>query len=167
MTATDFEYTAYLHTTPHRLWQALIEPAFTTRYWGVAFVTDWEVGSPMTWEEAGGSTSDPGQVVLEYEPPRRLAYTWHSFTPEWAQVAGVEDEMLAKIAAEPRSHVAFELEPVGATVKLTVVHGGFEPASTVREMIGEGWPHVVSNLKTLLETGETLPAPEPPPAEDG
>ncbi|GAB3219489.1 metalloregulator ArsR/SmtB family transcription factor [Glycomyces halotolerans] len=158
MATDDFVYTTYIDTTPDRLWQALIDPAFTTRYWGVAFVTDWKVGSTMTWEEGGGSTSDPGQVVLEYDPPRRLSYTWHTFTQEWADVSGVGQDTLTKIAAEPRSKVTFELEPVAGTVKLTVIHSGFEPGSTVREMIAEGWPHLLSNLKTLMETGETLTA---------
>ncbi|WP_408612175.1 SRPBCC domain-containing protein [Glycomyces terrestris] len=59
---------------------------------------------------------------------------------------------------EPRSRVGFTLEPAGAAVKLTVVHDGFAPGSTVRDMIGEGWPALLSSLKTLLETGEPLPS---------
>ncbi|GAB3992322.1 metalloregulator ArsR/SmtB family transcription factor [Glycomyces albus] len=157
METAEFVYTTYIRTTPERLWQALIDPAFTTRYWGVAFISDWEVGSTMTWEEGGGSTDDPEQVVLEYDPPRRLSYTWHTFTPQWAKAAGVGEETRAEIAAERRSKVAFDLEPVGETVKLTVVHGGFEPGSKVRDMVSQGWPQLLSSLKTLLETGETLP----------
>jgi hypothetical protein len=58
--------------------------------------------------------------------------------------------------------VTFDIEPLGEMVKLTVVHDGFEPGSTALEMVREGWPHLLSDLKTLLETGETLPtAPEP------
>ena len=73
----------------------------------------------------------------------------------------MDDETLARISAERRSKVTFDLEPHGATVKLTVVHDGFDPGSTVRDMVQEGWPALLSSLKTLLETGNTLPGPEP------
>jgi uncharacterized protein YndB with AHSA1/START domain len=62
------------------------------------------------------------------------------------------------MAAEPRSKVTFDLEPVGDMVKLTVVHDGFEPGSAVLSSISQGWPELLSSLKTLLETGEPLPA---------
>lgn len=157
MTHNAFVYTTYIHTTPERLWQALTDPAFTRRYWGVAFDTDWAPGSTMTWEEGDSRTSDPEQVVLEFEPYRRLSYTWQTFTSEWARSVGVDDETLERIRKEERSKVTFELEPQGEAVKLTVVHDGFAPDSKVREMIGEGWPPLLSSLKTLLETGEPLP----------
>jgi uncharacterized protein YndB with AHSA1/START domain len=157
-----FVYTTFINTTPERLWQALTDPAFTRRYWGVAFESDWTEGSTMTWEENGTRTADPEQVVLESDPYRRLAYTWHTFTPEWARAAGVSDDVLAALRSEGRSKVTFEIEPVGQVVKLTVVHDGFDPASTAREMVSVGWPELLSNLKTLLETGDTLPpAAEP------
>jgi uncharacterized protein YndB with AHSA1/START domain len=98
----------------------------------------------------------PEQVVLESEPPRRLSYTWHTFTPELATRFGWEEERLALLAAEPRSQVTFELEPDDGLTKLTVIHDGFEPGSAVLESISGGWPRVIANLKTLLETGETL-----------
>jgi uncharacterized protein YndB with AHSA1/START domain/DNA-binding transcriptional ArsR family regulator len=158
MTNPEFVYTTYINTTPERLWQALTDPAFTRRYWGVAFESDWKTGSTMVWEERGTKTADPAQVVLESEPYRRLAYSWHTFTPEWAEANGFSDELLSKVAGERRSKVTFEIEPLGRMVKLTVVHGDFEPWSTVVEMVSEGWPRLLSDLKTLLETGETLPA---------
>ncbi|MEB8336022.1 ArsR/SmtB family transcription factor [Streptomyces endophyticus] len=155
-----FVHTSYIRTTPERLWEALTSPAFTRRYWGVAFETDWKPGSPMVWLEGDGRTEDPEQVVLEADPPRRLAYTWHTFTPAWAQSVGVDEELRKRIASESRSKVSFDLEAMGETVKLTVVHDGFEPGSTVRGMIGDGWPALLSSLKTLLETGEPLPEPQ-------
>jgi uncharacterized protein YndB with AHSA1/START domain len=112
----------------------------------------------MTWEQEGVTIADPAQVVLESEPGRRLAYSWHTFTPEFAEAVGLSDETLAKMTSERRSKVTFEIEPLGQLVKLTVVHDDFEPGSTVVEMVSEGWPHLLSDLKTLLETGETLPA---------
>lgn len=153
-----FVYATYINTTPERLWQALTEPAFTQRYWETTFTTDWAKGSPMTWDNHGVQIADPEQVVIESDPFRRLSYTWHSFTPELAERFGWDAELLAKVASEPRSTVTFEIEPAGeGVVKLTVVHGGFGPDSTVAEMVSGGWPAVVASLKTLLETGDPLP----------
>ncbi|WP_028925143.1 ArsR/SmtB family transcription factor [Pseudonocardia acaciae] len=157
MGSTEFVYTTYIKTTPERLWRALTDPAFTRRYWQATFESDWEKGSTMVWTQNGVRMSDPEQVILESEPYRRLAYTWHTFTPEFAAAVGMSDEVLAKAAAEPRSRVSFDIEPLGETVKLTVVHEGFEPGSTVLELVSGGWPHLLSDLKTLLETGDTLP----------
>ena len=116
----------------------------------------------MTWDQFGVTIADPEQVVLESEPYRRLSYSWHSFTPELAESIDLTDDVRTRIAAEQRSRVSFDLEPLGELVKLTVVHDGFEPGSVVASMVGQGWPRILSNLKTLLETGATLPdAPEP------
>ncbi|MFJ6567854.1 ArsR/SmtB family transcription factor [Streptomyces sp. NPDC091292] len=155
----EFVYTTYIRTTPERLWQALTDPAFTLRYWKVALKSDWKPGSTLTWEQEGTTISDPEQVVLEAEPHRRLAYTWHTFTPEWATSVGLGDDVLAKLTAEPRSKVGFDIEPLGEMVKLTVTHSAAVPGSTLLEMVGQGWPPLLSSLKTLLETGETLPEP--------
>jgi DNA-binding transcriptional ArsR family regulator/uncharacterized protein YndB with AHSA1/START domain len=152
-----FVYTTYIQTTPEALWQALTDPAFTSRYWDVRFDTDWTAGSTMTWDNHGAVIADPGQVVLESDPYRRLSYTWHNFTRELGDAIGFSDEVLAALAAEPRSKVTFEIEPAGDAVKLTVVHDGFEPGSKVAESVSGGWPKVIANLKTLLETGEPLP----------
>jgi uncharacterized protein YndB with AHSA1/START domain/DNA-binding transcriptional ArsR family regulator len=162
MDKPSFVYTTYIRTTPERLWQALTEPAFTQRYWGATFKTDWKPGSGMTWDQFGVTIADPEQVVLESEPYRRLSYTWHSFTPELAESLNLTEEVLERIADEPRSRVTFEIEPLGDLVKLTVVHEGFEPGSLVVSMVGQGWPRVLSNLKSLLETGETLPESSEP-----
>ncbi|TLS41969.1 metalloregulator ArsR/SmtB family transcription factor [Streptomyces montanus] len=157
---TEFVYTTYINTTPERLWQALTDPSFTRRYWETTFETDWKVGSTMVWDGHGGKTEDPAQVILESDPPRRLSYTWHTLTPEWAEAAGVSSEAFTKVASERRSKVTFTIEPLGQLVKLTVVHDDFDPGSTVLEMVSNGWPHLLSDLKTLLETGETLPSAE-------
>jgi uncharacterized protein YndB with AHSA1/START domain len=162
MDKPSFVYTTYIQTTPERLWQALTDPAFTRQYWGATFRTDWNAGSAMTWDQFGVTIADPEQVVLESEPYRRLSYSWHSFTPELADSIQLTDDVRTRIAAEPRSRVSFDLEPLGELVKLTVVHDGFELGSVVASMVGQGWPRILSNLKTLLETGATLPdAPEP------
>jgi uncharacterized protein YndB with AHSA1/START domain/DNA-binding transcriptional ArsR family regulator len=158
MESNEFVYTTYIHTTPERLWQALTEPAFTRRYWNSAFDTDWAAGSTMTWDNGGVTIADPEQVVLVSEPYRRLSYTWHNFTPELAERYEFSDEFMARAAVEPRSKVTFEIEPVteadlgSGTVRLTVVHDGFPAGSVIRESVSGGWPMVLSELKTLLET---------------
>jgi uncharacterized protein YndB with AHSA1/START domain len=161
-----FVYTNYIRATPEQVWRGLTDPAFTKRYWrhpaagGKTFPSDWKKGS--TWdlvhEDVGLVVSDPEQVILESDPSRRLAYTWHTFTPEWAAQVGMDDETAGQWRAEPRSKVAFDIEDVGHGVaKLTVTHDGFMLGSVVLAAISEGWPAVLSSLKTLLETGSTLP----------
>ena len=154
---TSFVYATYIQTTPERLWQALTEPAFTERYWAVTFDSDWKPGSTVTWHTRGLTIADPEQVVVESDPYRRLSYTWHTLTPEWAQSLSLTDEARGRLAAEPRSKVTFEIEPLGEQVKLTVIHDDLEPGGTMGSLISEGWPRVLANLKTLLETGDTLP----------
>ncbi|GAA0400550.1 hypothetical protein GCM10009530_60490 [Microbispora corallina] len=149
-----FVYTTYIGTSPERLWRALTDPAFTRRYWGATFDTDWAPGSPMVWHYAGATATGPEQVVLESYPYRRLAYTWHTFTPEMGAATGMDEETLARLTAEPRSKVTFDIEPVEEGVRLTVVHDGFEPGGALLAGIGEGWPRILSALKTLLETGD-------------
>jgi uncharacterized protein YndB with AHSA1/START domain len=163
--ATSFTYTSYILATPERVWQGLTDPALERRYWRQqsagpkTFRSDWKEGSTydMTHEDVGLVVSDPEQVILESDPYRRLAYTWHTITAEWAAAVGMDDTTADTWRAEPRSKVAFDIEDIGhGTVKVMVVHDGFEPGSVVLKAISEGWPAVLSSLKTLLETGATL-----------
>ncbi len=156
MQKPEFVYTTYIKTTPEQLWQALTDPAFTRRYWGATFTSDWNAGSEMTWEYGGVTIADPNQIVLESDPYRRLAYTWQTVTQEFAKTVGFSDEYFVKVAAERRSKVSFDIEPHGQGVGLTVVHSDFDPQSAMLESISNGWPVILSSLKTLLETGETL-----------
>jgi uncharacterized protein YndB with AHSA1/START domain len=152
-------YTTYINTTPERLWQAVTDPAFTRRYWSVAFDTDWRTGSAMTVEldQGGVRIADPAQVVLESDPGRRLSYIRHTFTPERAAAYGISEEDRARFASERRSKVTFDIEPAGETVKLTVVHDDLDPGSAILPNVSQGWPRILSDLKTLLETGDILP----------
>jgi DNA-binding transcriptional ArsR family regulator/uncharacterized protein YndB with AHSA1/START domain len=156
MQKPEFVYTTYIRTTPELLWRGITDPAFTRRYWGLALASDWQVGSPLTYtfDKTNLTIADPAQIVLESEPYRRLSYTWLTFTPEWAAANGVSDEQLAKLSSERRSKVTFTIDDLGQMVKLTVVHDGFEPGSAVLENVSGGWPRVLSDLKTLLETGD-------------
>jgi uncharacterized protein YndB with AHSA1/START domain len=158
MQKPEFVYTTYIRTTAERVWQALTDPAFTGRYWGTTLTSDWSVGSTMTWEYAGVTMADPTQVVLESEPFRRLAYTWHKMTPEFGRAVEFNDEYFARVAGERQSRVSFDIEPAGEAVKLTVVHDDFDPGSAILESVSAGWPWILSSLKSLLETDEALPA---------
>ncbi|MCJ1676724.1 SRPBCC family protein [Streptomyces sp. APSN-46.1] len=161
MSDSAITYTLYIQADPSRVWQALTEPAFTRRYWGLSFETDWTVGSAMEWVERGARTSDAAQVVLACVPDRLLSYTWHTFTPQWAASVGIEEELRAELARELRTKVTYEIEPVGDTLaRLTILHEGFTPGGTLIGMCGRAWPMIASSLKTLLETGAPLPEPE-------
>ncbi|MGS2616661.1 ArsR/SmtB family transcription factor [Micromonospora sp. LZ34] len=175
MQSPTFVYTTYINTTPQRLWAALTEPAFTRRYWGgVALRSDWQVGSPVLWQDApNGEFRDLGQRVLAAEPYRLLSYSWHGFQPEHAAHFGWSAEELAARLGERRSKVTFEITPHGEAVRLTVVHDDFSPDSEMHRAISGqldgsgGWPELLASLKTLLETGEPLPEPAPEPAAPG
>jgi uncharacterized protein YndB with AHSA1/START domain len=157
MSGPTFVYKTYIKTTPEQLWQALTDPAFTERYWGSSLESDWTQGSTIAWNQHGVVIDDPAQIVLASDPYVRLSYTWHTFTPELKGLHGISDDVFDRIVAEPRSKVTFEIEDLGGTVKLTVVHDGFEDESAVFTLVSEGWPRVISGLKSLLETGEVLP----------
>jgi uncharacterized protein YndB with AHSA1/START domain/DNA-binding transcriptional ArsR family regulator len=158
----EFVYVTYIRTSPEQLWRALTAPEFTARYWGRTYHTDWKKGSPYAVTQFGIRVDDPEQIILEADPPRRLSYSWHTVTSEMAEAFAWTDEYLAQVAAEPRSRVTFEIEPEEeGSVRLTVVHDGFEEGSATLESISGGWPRVLANLKTLLETGEVEPLRPP------
>ena len=159
MEKPHFVYTTYIASTPERVWQALTDPEFTSGYWGVELETDWKVGSPITWHQAGVVTTDPGQVVLEADPFRRLAYTWHRMTEEWIDAIGSQVfpiDSLRRMSAEPLSRVTFEIAEADGAVKLTVVHDDFETGSLVFGGVSQGWPRVIAALKSFVETGRSL-----------
>ncbi len=175
-TGTRFTYSIYIEASPERVWQGLTDPADTRRYWrhpsagGKSLPSDWQKGSTydLVHEDVGLVVHDPEQVILESDPHRRLAYSWHTFTPEWAERVGLVEEAAGAWRAEPRSKVAFDIEDTGrGVVKLTVVHDGFEPGSVVLQAISEGWPAVLSSLKTLLETGSPLTSTQVAPSSNG
>ena len=161
--ATAFVYVSYIRTSAEKLWEALTTPAFVRRYFGGGGPdSDWRVGSPVRWSMGGEPARDWDQHVLEADPPRRLAYTWHNYQPEMQEMFGWSDEKLATLQQEPVSRVTFEIEPVAASdpthpaVKLTVTHDGFVPGSEMLAGVAGGWPGILSNLKSLLETGEVV-----------
>lgn len=157
---SQFVYRTWIRTTPDALWQALTTTEFTRQYWNMEFITDWQPGSPMVWVYGGTRIEDPGQKVLEAEPGKRLSFTWHGFTPEFSATIGLDDETRAKLLGEARSVVTFEIETLEDNdkwVQLIVTHSSEAADSILVGMVTEGWPPLLSGLKTLLETGSTFP----------
>jgi uncharacterized protein YndB with AHSA1/START domain len=138
-----FVYVVYIATTPEEAWKALTEGAVTRQYWGYENLSDWKVGSRWDHRRA----DDPGKVlltgkVLEVVPPRRLVLTW------------VAPDDAANKAKHTR--VTFEIEPIANMVRLTVIHDELEDGSDMHRSISEGWPRVLSSMKSFLETGRAL-----------
>ena len=143
MTRTEHVYVMYIATTPKRVFDAIVKPEFTRQYWGHENHSDWKPGSG--WEHRDpetGKTKIVGQVV-ECEPPRRLVITW-AYPADAAN-------------ANAHSRVTFEVEPIDEMVRLTVTHDQLEPGSNMEKGITQGWPRVLSSLKSFLETGKPLP----------
>lgn len=146
-----FACTTLVRTTPQRIWQAFTDPAQSRHALGFALEADWRVGATYVWEEHGVRVGHPGQVVLEYQPHRRLAFAFHAFTPAYGAAVGLPAEILAVAAAEPSSRVAFAVEPCGDLVRWTVVHDGFEPGSAVLDVVARSWPARIARLRQVLE----------------
>jgi uncharacterized protein YndB with AHSA1/START domain len=143
MSKTTFVYVTYIATTPEKVFQALTEPAVTRQYWGLENVSDWKPGSP--WRHQSGNDAKTVRMlgeVVECAPPRRLVITW-AFPAD---------------AANRLKHtrVAFDIEQIEKMVKLTVTHDELERGSDMERGIAEGWPRVLSSLKSFLETGRPL-----------
>lgn len=145
MSKPDFVYVTYIETTPEKLWQALTESEFSKRYWfGTELRTDWRIGSPFALV-MDGKVTDTG-TVLEFDPPKRLSYTFRHELNEAAR-------------REKPSRVTFVLQPHGRVVKLTLTHDGFPAGTVVIDDISRGWPALLASLKSLLESGEALVIP--------
>jgi uncharacterized protein YndB with AHSA1/START domain len=122
--------------------------------------SDWKAGSAIRLQWGPGQEfRDTGQVVFESEPCRPLSYRWHNYQREHAELFGWSEETFAELVKEPPSTVTFDLESFRETVKLTVIHDDFEPDSEMLKGVRDGWPTILSNLKTLLETSQRLPLP--------
>lgn len=147
-----FVYTTYIHTTPERLWYAVTSPASSAVYLGHAIESDWQKGSLYAWVENGLRIEHADQVIVESDPYQRLAFTFHTIDSDFRRISpDLADETIAAAAAEQRSRVAFDIEPRGDQVKLTVVHDGFGLESTVRLLVSDIWPLKLARLKSGLE----------------
>jgi uncharacterized protein YndB with AHSA1/START domain len=143
MDKSEFVYVIVIRTTPEKLWQALTEPEFTRKFWvGTVQQCDWKVGSPWKMLAPDGRVADAGQVV-EIDQPRKLVLTW-------------QNHLFAELTAEGFSRMTYTLEPMGSSVKLTVTHTMDREDSKLVKAVSNGWPSLLSSLKSLLETGEAL-----------
>ena len=140
---STFIYVTYIRTSAEALWSALLKPEFTKQYWyGMQMISDWQPGASWKLVFADGRIGDTGEV-LEIEPPRRLVIRWHNeFRPE--------------LKAEGPAQCTFELEPTGDVVKLTITHSSVKADSKLIVAVSGGWPKILANLKTLLETGKPM-----------
>jgi uncharacterized protein YndB with AHSA1/START domain len=138
----DFVYVTYISSTPEKVFKALIAPEMTRKYWAHLNVSDWKAGSPWRHEDSNDGAVHLVGKVLESDPPRRLVISW-------AFPADKDNE--AK-----HTRVTFLVEPGPTAVRLTVMHEDLEAGSDMDQGIRRGWPVVLSNLKTLLETGNAM-----------
>jgi uncharacterized protein YndB with AHSA1/START domain len=135
----------YIKTTPERLWEAITDPEQRSKYsFGTQQVSDWTPGSQYKMVQPGMDLLLGEGENLEVDPPRRLVQT---FTALWSE----------EVKSEGASRVTWEIEPVEDSCRLTVVHDQLREGAH-GELYG-GWPMILSGLKTLLETGETLTTP--------
>lgn len=142
-TVPTYVYVTYIRASAEDVWRALTDADLTARYWGHANISDWQPGSPWEHRRVDGSGAvDVVGKVVEADPPSRLAITF-------------EDSPDAERPAGP-SLVTFLVEPHEDIVRLTVTHENL-PNVEMRNGIAQGWPAVLANLKSLLETGDVLP----------
>jgi len=142
MSKSKFVYVTYIAAKPEQIWKALLDAQFTRQYWGHDNVSDWKPGS--AWEHRANDDAHTLKLVgkvVESTPPRRLVLTW-------ASPADAAD-------TAKHSRVTFELAAIEDMTRLTVTHDELD-AEMLRG-ITEGWPRVLSSLKSLLETGRPLP----------
>ena len=140
MASERFVYVTYIASTPQKVWDALVTGEVTRQYWGHENVSDWKPGS--RWQHVTADAERRVRVegeVIEFTPPERLVLTWRD-----------------PGAAGERTRVTLTVEQVGKKVRLTVLHDELRPGSDMLPKISEGWPRVVSSLKSLLETGKPL-----------
>jgi len=146
--ASTFIYVTYIRTTPEKLWSALTDTDFMQQYWFNARVeSDFKKGSPWRIVLEDGRVADTGEI-LEAKPPKRLVIKWRNeFKPE--------------LKAEGYAICTMELEPVADAVKLTITHSIDTENAKFIEAVSGGWPKILSNLKSLLETGELVLVEKP------
>jgi uncharacterized protein YndB with AHSA1/START domain len=138
-----FVYVTFIRTTVEKLWSALTGPDFTRQYWfGMHQKSDWRAGASWQLVFSDGRVADTGEIV-EVDPPKRLVLRWRNeFKPE--------------LKSEGYSRCTVELEPMQNVVKLTIVHEMDRADSKFIEAVSGGWPRILANLKSFLETGDVI-----------
>ena len=145
MAHSSFVYVIFIRTTQEKLWDALTLPDFTTKYWvEIRHESAWQKGSPWKLILPDGTIVDSGEI-LEIDRPNRLVLRWRN-------------EFIPAAAAEGYSRCTLTLEPEGDAVRLTILHEMDRDDSVYIQMVANGWPKLMSSLKSLLETGDALEA---------
>jgi uncharacterized protein YndB with AHSA1/START domain len=148
MANSSFVYVTFIKAAPERLWAALTAPEFTRQYWfGVTHESEWTPGATWKLMFQDGRVADTGEIV-ECDPPRRMVIKWRNeFRPE--------------LKEEGYSRCVIEIEKIGEASKLTISHSIPKDNSKFIEAVSGGWPLILSNLKSLLETGAVTIADKP------
>lgn len=155
MTKPHFVYVTYIRSTPENVWAALTDPQTTKKYWfGITAESDFKPGSPWALKFEDGRTADSGEI-LEADPPRRLVIRWRNeFKPE-IKAAGWSRCTMEVELVDYYPRYAERTVDGGKAVKLTITHEAeTEAGAPLIEAVSTGWPKVLSNLKSLLETGD-------------
>ena len=143
MSGSRFVYVILIRTTPDKLWDALTRPEFTRRYWaGTTQESEWRKGASWNIRTPDGRVFDTGEII-EADRPKRLVLTWRN-------------EHFPEMRAEGYTRLTYELAASGDEVKLTLTHESDVTGSKLIDAVASGWPSVLSSLKSLLETGESL-----------
>jgi uncharacterized protein YndB with AHSA1/START domain len=141
--SSTFVYVTFIRTTTDKLWSALTDPVMMRDYWfGMHQESDWLPGSSWRLVNDDGEVKDAGEI-LECEPGKRLVIKWRNeFRPD--------------IQAEGYGRCCIEIESLQDAAKLTITHSIEQPNSKLIEHVSSGWPRIISNLKSLIETGQTI-----------
>jgi len=140
---STFVYVTFIRTTPEKLWSALTDAETMKQYWfGMHQESDWKAGSPWKLVFPDGRVADAGEI-LEVDRPRRLVIRWRN-------------EFMPELKAEGPARCTYEIEETRGAVKLTITHAMDRPNSQFIEKVSSGWPQILSNLKSLLETGDVV-----------
>ncbi len=140
---SSFVYVTFIRTTPEKLWSALTDANQMKEYWfGMHFDTEWKTGAPWQMVFPDGRIADTGEI-LELEKPKRIVLKWRNeFRPE--------------LKAEGFALCTIEIEPYGDAVRLAIAHSMERAESKFIEAVSGGWPKILSNLKSVLESGQLV-----------
>ena len=140
---STFVYVTFIRTTPEKLWSALTDANQMKDYWfGMHFNTEWKTGAAWQMLFPDGRVADTGEI-LEFDPPKRIRLKWRNeFRPE--------------LKAEGFALCTIDLEPYGDAVRLTISHSMERAESKFIQAVSGGWQKILSNLKSLLETGQVV-----------
>ena len=140
---SSFVYVTFIRTTPEKLWSALTDGNQMKEYWfGMHFETEWRTGAEWRMIFPDGRVADSGEI-LELDRPRRIRLKWRNeFRPE--------------LKAEGFALCTIEIEPYGDAVRLSITHAIERAESKFIQAVSGGWPKILSNLKSLLETGQVV-----------